>query len=143
MFNYKIALSAGDVTALTVGGFSGFDVSAKQCSFAGCFAVLTDGIAATSASRTADGDGITFSITGLSGTNHTGNLQLFTNAPFFVDPIATFKDAAGGSFSLEITGPSMTPPVPEPSTWAMLLLGFAGIGFMAYRRRSKAALMVA
>jgi uncharacterized protein (TIGR03118 family) len=29
--------------------------------------------------------------------------------------------------------------VPEPSTWAMLLLGFAGIGFMAYRRKSKPA----
>jgi hypothetical protein len=27
--------------------------------------------------------------------------------------------------------------VPEPSTWAMLLLGFAGIGFTAYRRKSK------
>jgi hypothetical protein len=26
--------------------------------------------------------------------------------------------------------------VPEPSTWAMLLIGFAGIGFAAYRRRS-------
>jgi hypothetical protein len=25
--------------------------------------------------------------------------------------------------------------VPEPSTWAMMLLGFAGIGFMAYRKR--------
>jgi hypothetical protein len=25
--------------------------------------------------------------------------------------------------------------VPEPSTWAMLLLGFAGLGFMAYRRK--------
>lgn len=25
--------------------------------------------------------------------------------------------------------------VPEPSTWAMLILGFAGVGFMAYRRR--------
>jgi hypothetical protein len=24
--------------------------------------------------------------------------------------------------------------VPEPSTWAMLLIGFAGLGFMAYRR---------
>ena len=24
--------------------------------------------------------------------------------------------------------------VPEPSTWAMMLLGFAGLGFMAYRR---------
>ena len=27
-------------------------------------------------------------------------------------------------------------PVPEPSTWAMLILGFAGVGFMAYRRKS-------
>jgi hypothetical protein len=26
------------------------------------------------------------------------------------------------------------PPVPEPSTWAMLLIGFAGIGFAGYRR---------
>jgi hypothetical protein len=25
-------------------------------------------------------------------------------------------------------------PVPEPSTWAMLLLGFAGLGFFGYRR---------
>jgi PEP-CTERM motif len=33
--------------------------------------------------------------------------------------------------------------VPEPSAWAMLLLGFAGIGFMAYRRKSKPALMAA
>jgi hypothetical protein len=40
---------------------------------------------------------------------------------------------------------TMTPvaAVPEPSTWAMLLLGFAGIGFMAYRRKSKPALMAA
>ena len=35
----------------------------------------------------------------------------------------------------------VSPSVPEPSTWAMLLLGFAGIGFMAYRRKSKPALM--
>jgi hypothetical protein len=28
--------------------------------------------------------------------------------------------------------------VPEPSTWAMMILGFAGVGFMAYRRRNKA-----
>jgi hypothetical protein len=33
--------------------------------------------------------------------------------------------------------------VPEPSTWAMLLLGFAGIGVMAYRRKAKPALMAA
>jgi hypothetical protein len=34
-------------------------------------------------------------------------------------------------------------PVPEPSTWAMMILGFAGVGFMAYRRKSKPALAAA
>ena len=32
---------------------------------------------------------------------------------------------------------SVTAAVPEPSTWAMLLIGFAGVGFTAYRRRFK------
>jgi hypothetical protein len=27
-----------------------------------------------------------------------------------------------------------TPTVPEPSTWAMMLIGFAGLGFAGYRR---------
>ncbi len=33
------------------------------------------------------------------------------------------------------------PPLPEPSTWAMMLLGFAGLGLMGYRsaRRLRAA----
>lgn len=29
--------------------------------------------------------------------------------------------------------------VPEPSTWAMMILGFAGVGFMAYRRRNQSS----
>jgi hypothetical protein len=33
--------------------------------------------------------------------------------------------------------------VPEPSTWAMMIIGFAGIGFIAYRRKAKPGLMVA
>jgi hypothetical protein len=31
-----------------------------------------------------------------------------------------------------------TPSVPEPSTWAMLILGFAGLGFVGYRFPPKA-----
>jgi hypothetical protein len=31
---------------------------------------------------------------------------------------------------------------PEPSTWAMMILGFAGIGAMTYRRRKSVALAV-
>lgn len=33
--------------------------------------------------------------------------------------------------------------VPEPSTWAMMILGFAGVGFIAYRRRNQAAALAA
>ena len=34
-------------------------------------------------------------------------------------------------------GSGAAPAVPESSTWAMMILGFAGVGFMAYRRKSK------
>jgi hypothetical protein len=27
--------------------------------------------------------------------------------------------------------------VPEPSTWAMMVLGFAGLGFAAFRRSNR------
>jgi hypothetical protein len=37
----------------------------------------------------------------------------------------------------------LTAAVPEPSTWAMMILGFAGVGYMTYRRRKQAALTVA
>jgi hypothetical protein len=33
--------------------------------------------------------------------------------------------------------------VPEPSTWAMMILGFLGVGFMAYRRKSIPAFRLA
>jgi hypothetical protein len=39
--------------------------------------------------------------------------------------------------------PQVASAVPEPSTWAMMILGFCGLGFMAYRRKSKPALMAA
>jgi probable HAF family extracellular repeat protein len=35
----------------------------------------------------------------------------------------------------EILGNSFGTIIPEPSTWAMMLLGFAGIGFVGYRTR--------
>ncbi len=36
-----------------------------------------------------------------------------------------------------ISDVSLTSSVPEPSTWAMMLVGFGGLGFAAYRRRRK------
>jgi len=52
--------------------------------------------------------------------------------PTFTAPTGTFTFSAG-----------VQSGVPEASTWAMLLLGFAGIGFVAYRGKSKPALLAA
>jgi PEP-CTERM motif len=39
---------------------------------------------------------------------------------------------------LNFSGTPITPGgVPEPSTWAMMFLGFAGLGFLGYRRTAK------
>ena len=65
--------------------------------------------------------------------SHTGHLF------FDVDtPSATLTSLSGHDYSSSISS-----AVPEPSTWAMMILGFVGIGFVAYRRNSKAALMAA
>lgn len=42
-----------------------------------------------------------------------------------------------GSFDVRVGS------VPELSTWAMMILGFAGVGFIAYRRRNQAAALTA
>jgi hypothetical protein len=34
---------------------------------------------------------------------------------------------------------ALTAPVPEASTWAMMIFGFLGVGFLAYRRKNKLA----
>jgi PEP-CTERM motif len=47
--------------------------------------------------------------------------------------ITSYTDA------LEFTPANFAPGTPEPSTWAMMLLGFGGIGFMGWRGSRKAA----
>jgi hypothetical protein len=46
--------------------------------------------------------------------------------------------SSGNSFEFDNISYGNVGPVPEPSTWAMMLLGFAGIGY-AYRRRFRLA----
>jgi hypothetical protein len=55
-------------------------------------------------------------------------------------PLAGAIYATGGTTQGQATGipvPRLTTDVPESSTWAMMILGFCGIGFMAYGRKSK------
>ena len=76
------------------------------------------------------------------------NLGFFPGAPLNFNPnasgIYTFdlklysaQDQLLGDVLIQVNA------VPEPSTWAMLILGFAGVGFMAYRRKSQPAVLAA
>jgi len=82
----------------------------------------------------------------------SGSLTGFTGGSIFEEDV--FSDSTGekdGRYLVDhgvITGcvgtvSAIAPAVPEPSTWAMMLLGFAGVGFIAYRRKSKPSLMAA
>ncbi len=65
--------------------------------------------------------------------------------------IAAFDVRTIGLFYANTVGDAATPAliiaqvaaVPEPSTWAMLILGFIGIGFAAYCRKNEMALNAA
>jgi hypothetical protein len=88
---------------------------------------------------------------GLQFWNQTGNSSLnvqpgTSSSNFtFVGPVGDrFEIFATDRFGELETVFGMTAAVPEPSTWAMMILGFFGIGFMAYRRKqSGSALSVA
>ena len=50
-------------------------------------------------------------------------------------------DASGYMVTYNTAGMGVTPTIQEPSTWAMMLIGFGGLGYMGWRRvnRAKAA----
>jgi hypothetical protein len=53
------------------------------------------------------------------------------------------NSSASGDYRVTFSdGVTVAGAVPEPSTWAMMMLGFAGVGFLAYRRRKVPALAV-
>ena len=66
-------------------------------------------------------------------TPHDG-LQLLSPTRIVVD-VTGDSPAAGDKLILDLTFAS-NQTVPEPSTWALMLLGFAGLGFAGWRRRT-------
>ena len=90
---------------------------------------------------TAQQGGLDLAPTGFTTLNLVG-AQLFTGTtatPTFT--LGTYPLSTLGSedhlYSLTIS--LFGAPVPEPSTWAMLVLGFAGIGFVVSRRAASVA----
>jgi hypothetical protein len=53
--------------------------------------------------------------------------------------VENFAQNGGNPTALDVS----VSAVPEPATWAMMILGFMGIGFLAYRRKSEASFRLA
>jgi hypothetical protein len=56
---------------------------------------------------------------------------------FTLSPTQNSIQFAFQGSDLSIIPPTQVAAVPEPSTWAMLIVGFASVGFMAYRRKAQ------
>jgi hypothetical protein len=77
---------------------------------------------------TFDGEGVLFTF----GTANIGLIYTDEGLNFFSG------DAPGGAlFNPGDVGTLTISAVPEPATWAMMILGFIGVGFMAYRRQGQ------
>jgi hypothetical protein len=133
-----VATTAGDTYSLT------FGYSDENCP--GCSTVLTVNIGGFSQdyTLTADDGGFfrkpftTAEIDGFTATGPSTTISFILKSTTNLgnnDPLidgVVFQQTA-----------SVTPGVPEPATWAMMLVGFGGLGAMLRRRRSAPAVTAA
>jgi hypothetical protein len=77
-----------------------------------------------------------------------GNTFYYDGYKVVVDPFTGTFPNGNNKFDLTATvsqeaHASNISGIPEVSTWAMMLLGFAGVGFVAYRRKSNSTFRIA
>lgn len=145
----------GDITSWLVGSAASF--AAQNLSTLGdenttMFKIsgLLTGVVLPGSSITHD-DGVTFQIG--NDLQIDSPLETIATPSLMAKPAAyngtpfdLYYVAGNGSPSIlqvDLRGANLTTDVPEPATWAMILLGFAGVGFMAYRRKEKPAFRLA
>ncbi len=83
-----------------------------------------------------DGNSFIFSftsnvLTSITGSDSPSNPRLVFS---FLNGIESYRFGQGNDGGTS-AGTVAISAVPEPSTWAMMILGFFGVGFMAYRRK--------
>jgi hypothetical protein len=145
-FSGNFTLSVFDLYPSTLGpdGEAGLEVHNQANNFSDVFHFASSGdvhvnnfLSINSLTYSQGANGGTFTISGSTNQQLTLDVFLLEEYSGFGPNTITFRDLSlnADSFSPNF----VTGAVPEPSTWAMMLLGFAGIGYGAYRRRRKAA----
>ncbi|HEX2655451.1 MAG TPA: PEPxxWA-CTERM sorting domain-containing protein [Xanthobacteraceae bacterium] len=101
------------------------------------YSIILSGLAVSPFSNIQTVNGNAITVPTIPGTGYN-RIELYVGGP-------------SGQFRIEnhltnlaiLPGDAIAAAVPEPSTWAMMILGFAGVGYMAYRRRKPAAALTA
>jgi hypothetical protein len=139
-FLFGTAIGVGSFL-LTSGSGSSMEAGALTLEVAGTYIntlspsanLTSDNVLTPANNPTLTGDGLVFSGASLPSTSHF--INIFGNGPgsyTYFNNFLGFPEGSGPvSFSVtEISA------VPESSTWAMMILGFFGVGFMSYRRKN-------
>jgi hypothetical protein len=101
----------------------------------GTFGISIDSTAGNGSSNAYYGD-LKFDVTRASGLS-TDDFIANASLAYFAADLTNGSDTGSQAWLIRVSA------VPEASTWAMMILGFFGVGFMAYRRKGQAALRLA
>jgi hypothetical protein len=114
--------------------FDGYFVTAEYIYFSDASGLNMGNYAIADATLNNGPSGPTYSLH--SATAEGSDALRYLHTGIYFQHGAGESPGFGAIFSLELTIPAA---VPEPSTWAMLLIGFAGIGFVTYREGKRAS----
>lgn len=142
-FNLNETIASSQIINITYGNppLSGVTLTAAGTSANTPYGNFSNGI--DGSMQNGGGNGIPgpldFTITGIATSNFAKNSSGYT---FGVDVGVLLQNGTYATGAIASGDPVVT-AVPEPATWAMMVFGFAGVGFMAYRRRNQAAVNAA
>jgi hypothetical protein len=127
---------------ITTDGHTGTLTAADITSFDLLASVQGNSTEFTSSNSTVTGNGLTATLTQLSfdfGAGDTFKISDLGVGQFVLSNHAELDVGTAGAGERNSSTILAVAAVPEPSTWAMMILGFACVGFMAYRRKGQEA----